>query len=109
MRRKLFVYAELMQEGRPTVSAPGELRLRPNGDGAARFAARSKSKVYGQILPPSDDTRELAAKERPQYARRTIVLTDGTLADAFEYIGEGWPQLEKVESGRWPGKRQKET
>lgn len=99
----LFVYAELKNPHKPDDrSARGTLRLRPDGDGAAQFYPGTTRLVFGQLLSPERDSAKLAKAEKPEFRRRRIVLTDGTLCEAFEYIKRDFEELPLVPSGRWP-------
>ncbi len=109
----IFVYAELLNgKGRPA-EVRGELRLRPNGDGAARFDPKAPGTVKGELHRVTvDQLRKLDRSEddgkADDYKRVAIQLTDGTQCWAYEFHGQGWASFRIVPSGRWraaPGHR----
>lgn len=101
-KKPLFVYAELKTPWRrSTVEVRGELRLRPNGDGAARFGDQYKTFVQGQHHADKDDTVKLQHEEMPEFKRVAVTAEDGTEYHAYEYAEPDWASLPLVKSGLW--------
>jgi hypothetical protein len=116
MAELLFEYAELQTDskGRPA-AVSGELRLRPNGDGAAKFGPAYKTLVHGQLTSFSvEQIKKLDKMEaggpKDNYVRVRVVTSDGTQAWAYEFQGaeDAWRGFRLVRSGDWgsaPGHR----
>lgn len=101
-KKPLFVYAELKNPWKPsTVKVRGEMRLRKNGDGAARFGDEYPGMVRGQLESDADDTLKRQHEEQPEFRRVDVVTEDGTEAHAYEYTEPDWISLPRVKSGLW--------
>jgi len=100
--KKLFVYARLEKPAYESIlaSAKGELRRRPDGDGAAQFNEASASTVHGEIQEYKD-FKDLDKEEAPEFRRRLIKLTDGRWVYAYEYVKSDFKKLPPIPTGKY--------
>lgn len=109
---KLMVYGELMQ-GKTglNVQAAGELRIRENGDAAAKFGLDYNTTTVKGILITEEQQKihQLDLLEKPEYKRTPILLTTFEMVDAYEYIGKAWDKFEVVPNGTWKPSFEKKT
>lgn len=104
----VFFYAERMNGRGRKAEMPGELRLRPNGDGAAKFAKNETSTVKGEIHKLTrSEVQAISRQEKggpgDDYEMEDVETTDGTQCIAFTLQGsdEKWKAFRRVPSGRW--------
>lgn len=99
----IFVYGELKPEvrGKPA-SAHGELRLRHDGDAAAKFGLEYDTTVKGKLTHITAQRLAMWDKmEKPEYARKKVLLTDNAVVYAYEYTGTAWEHFKVVPDGNW--------
>jgi gamma-glutamylcyclotransferase (GGCT)/AIG2-like uncharacterized protein YtfP len=98
---RLFIYGELKPSFRgEIVQAPGELRLREDGDAAAKFGLDYQTLVRGKLVFEEDQhLLDLDRFEKPEYQRDQILLSDFRVVDAYVYIGKAWNKFKVIPSG----------